>query len=117
MTEQLHHFSGKVGLRHNKAVSALLGRYVGMNLTDLCHLLLYGDPNESTFPDRIILEATILTLLLLTFYSLLFFSILYTVDITQNIVSGMCNKDSVTLRISSLQMSQYLILTRCLLNS
>ena len=30
-----------------------------MNSKDLCHLLLYGNPNESTFANRIILEATI----------------------------------------------------------
>ena len=30
-----------------------------MNAKDLCHLLLYGNPNESTFANRIILEATI----------------------------------------------------------
>ena len=30
-----------------------------MNVKDLCHLLLYGNPNESTFANRIILEATI----------------------------------------------------------
>ena len=30
-----------------------------MNSKDLCHLLLYENPNESTFANRIILEATI----------------------------------------------------------
>ena len=30
-----------------------------MNSTDLRHLLLYGNPNKSTFANRIILEATI----------------------------------------------------------
>ena len=30
-----------------------------MNSKDLCHLLLYGNPNESTFANSIILEATI----------------------------------------------------------
>ena len=30
-----------------------------MNAKDLCHLLLYGIPNEGTFANRIILEATI----------------------------------------------------------
>ena len=30
-----------------------------MNSKDRCHLLLYGNPNESTFANRIILEATI----------------------------------------------------------
>ena len=30
-----------------------------MNSKDLCNSLLYGNPNESTFANRIILEATI----------------------------------------------------------
>ena len=32
---------------------------------DLCHLLSYGNPNESTFGNRIILEATITIIKLL----------------------------------------------------